>query len=53
MAQGATNQANETETVNEKIVELGNVIEVEKNGVYKLGEAVSAMMTHSTGAAEY
>lgn len=52
LAQGATNQANETETVNEKIVELGNVIEVEKNGVYKLGEAVSAMMTHSTGAAE-
>lgn len=52
LAQGATNQANETETVNEKIVELGSVIEVEKNGVHKLGEAVSAMMQHSTEATE-
>lgn len=52
LAQGATNQANETETVNEKIVELGSVIEVEKNGVNKLGEAVSAMMQHSTEASE-
>lgn len=52
LAQGATNQANETETVNEKIVELGGVIEVEKNDVSKLGEAVSAMTKHSAGASE-
>lgn len=52
LAQGATNQANETETVNEKIVELGGVIEVEKNGVNKLEEAVSAMIKHSAGASE-
>lgn len=50
LAQGATNQSNETETVNEKIVELGGVIEVEKNGVQKLEEAVSAMADHSVGA---
>lgn len=52
LAQGATNQANETETVNEKIVELGNVIEVEKNDVQKLEEAVSAMAEHSSGASK-
>ena len=52
LAQGATNQANETETVNEKIVELGGVIEVEKSGVQKLEEAVSAMAGYSTGASE-
>lgn len=52
LAQGATNQANETEIVNDKIVELGGVIEVEKNDVYKLEEAVSAMTKHSTGASE-
>ena len=52
LAQGATNQANETEIVNEKIAELGRVIEVEKNGVQKLEEAVSAMTSHSTGATE-
>lgn len=51
LAQGATNQANETEIVNEKIVELGGVIEVEKGGVQRLEEAVSAMTGHSTGAA--
>lgn len=52
LAQGATSQANETETVNEKIGELGDVIEVEKSGVHKLEEAVSAMATHSAGASE-
>ncbi len=52
LAQGATNQANETEVVNEKIVELGGVIEVEKNGVNKLEEAVSAMIKHSSGASK-
>ncbi len=52
LAQGATNQANETETVNEKIVELGGVIEVEENGVHKLKDAVSAMAKHSEGASK-
>ena len=52
LAKGAVNQANETETVNGKIVELGSVIEVEKKGVHKLEEAVSAMAKHSTGASE-
>ncbi len=52
LAQGATSQANETETVNEKIGELGDVIEVEKSGVHKLEEAVSAMATYSAGASE-
>ena len=52
LAQGATNQANETETMNEKIVELGGVIEIEKSGVQKLEEAVSAMAKYSAGASE-
>lgn len=52
LAHGATNQANETETMNEKITELGSVIEVEKDGVQKLEEAVSAMAKHSAGASE-
>ncbi len=52
LAQGATNQANETETVNEKIAELGSVIEVEQSGVHKLEEAVSAMAKYSVGASE-
>lgn len=52
LAQGATNQANETETVNEKIAELGSVIEVEQSGVHKLEEAVSAMARYSVGASE-
>lgn len=52
LAQGATNQANETETVNDKIVELGEVIEVEKNGVYKLEDSVSNMMKYTSGASE-
>lgn len=52
LAAGATNQANETETVSDKIVELGSVIEVEKSGVQKLEEAVSAMAKYSIGASE-
>ena len=52
LAQGATNQANDTETVNGKIVELDRVIETEKNDIQKLGEAVSAMTEHSEGASE-
>ncbi|MDE7017588.1 MAG: methyl-accepting chemotaxis protein [Lachnospiraceae bacterium] len=52
LAQGATNQANDTETVNGKIVELDGVIETEKNDIYKLEETVSSMTKHSKGAAE-
>lgn len=52
LAQGATNQANETETVNDKIVELGGVIEVEEKGVHSLQKAVSAMADYSVNATE-
>lgn len=52
LAQGATNQANDTETVNGKIVELDNVIETEKADIYKLEETVSSMTKHSKGASE-
>lgn len=52
LAQGATNQANETETVNNKIVELGGVIEIEEDGVHKLEKAVSAMAEYSVGASK-
>ena len=52
LAQGATNQANETEIVNEKIIELGGVIEVEKNDVSKLEKVVSTMTKHTVGASE-
>ena len=52
LALGATNQANETETVNEKIKELGRVIEVEKSDVTKLEETVSAMTKHTATASQ-
>ncbi|MDE7313700.1 MAG: methyl-accepting chemotaxis protein [Eubacterium sp.] len=50
LAQGATSQANETEIVNDKIKELGGVIEVEKNGVNKLEGTVSSMIQHTKAA---
>jgi len=52
LAQGATSQANETETVNDKIKELGRVIEVEKSGVNRLEETVSAMAGHTAIASD-
>ncbi len=52
LALGATSQAAETETVNNKILELGNVIEVEKQGVDRLEDSVSTMMEYSSGASE-
>lgn len=52
LAQGATNQANDTETVNGKITELDSVIETEKSDIYKLEETVTAMTAHSKGASE-
>lgn len=52
LAQGAVRQASETETVTEKIHELGEIITVEKNDVGKLTESVSSMMEYSSGALE-
>lgn len=52
LALGATSQASETETVNGKIVELGDVIEIEKQDVRKLEDSVSTMMEYSAGASE-
>lgn len=52
LALGATSQAAETETVNNKITELGGVIEVEEQGVEKLEHSVSSMMQYSTGASD-
>lgn len=52
LAQGATDQAGETEVVNNKITELGNVIETEKSEVSRLDESVSAMLKYSAGASE-
>ncbi len=52
LAQGATNQASDTETVNGKIAELDRVIETEKSDIQKLEEAVSAMTEHSAGATQ-
>ncbi len=52
LALGATSQASETETVNGKIAELGNIIEIEKQDVRRLEESVSTMMECSTGASE-
>lgn len=52
LALGATSQANETETVNDKIKELGDVIEVEKKGVNKLEETVASMIKHTAVASE-
>lgn len=50
LAQGATSQANETETVNDKIKELGGIIEVEESGVHKLEDTVSSMIKHTSVA---
>ena len=50
LAKGATNQAAETGVVGDKIIELGNVINVEKEDVLRLGDSVSAMMEYSEDA---
>jgi len=50
LAEGATNQANETELVSKKITELGHVIETEKNDVSGLEQSVSSMRDHSDDA---
>lgn len=52
LAEGATNQANETETVNNKVIELGDIIDVEKDGVDNLTTSVDVMKGHSDKAME-
>ncbi len=52
LANGATSQAQDTETVNMKIEELGGVIEVEKQDVTTLGSSVSSMMEYSGEASD-
>lgn len=52
LANGATSQAQDTETVNRKIGELGGVIEVEKQDVTTLGSSVSSMMEYSGEASD-
>ncbi len=52
LANGATSQAQDTETVSMKISELGGVIEVEKQDVTTLGSSVSSMMEYSGEASD-
>lgn len=52
LAKGATNQANDTETVNAKIIELDEVIGTERNDIQKLEKAVSAMTKYSEDASK-
>lgn len=50
LAQGATEQASETEVVHNKIKELGDVIDLEKVDTNSLGESVSSMIEYSNTA---
>jgi methyl-accepting chemotaxis protein len=52
MAKGTASLAEETETVNEKVQKLGDVIDVEKNEMDKLEASVDIMMKFSDGASE-
>ena len=52
MAKGTASLAQETETVNEKVHKLGEVIDTEKNEMDKLGTSVDTMMKFSDGASE-
>lgn len=52
LARGANSQADETEIVNNKVTELGNVIDIEKDHVDRLENSVSSMMNYSTEASE-
>ncbi|MDE7339050.1 MAG: methyl-accepting chemotaxis protein [Lachnospiraceae bacterium] len=52
MAKGTASLAEETETVNEKVQKLGDVIDVEKNEMDKLEASVDTMMKFSDGASE-
>lgn len=52
MAKGTASLAQETETVNDKVHKLGDVIDTEKNEMDKLGTSVDTMMKFSDGASE-
>ena len=52
MAKGTTSLAQETEIVNEKVQELGDVIDIEKDEMDKLESSVDTMMKYSDGASK-
>ncbi|MDE6663391.1 MAG: methyl-accepting chemotaxis protein [Lachnospiraceae bacterium] len=52
MARGTTSLAQETETVNEKVQELGDVIDIENDEMVKLESSVDTMMKYSDGASK-
>jgi methyl-accepting chemotaxis protein len=52
MARGTSSLSSETETVSEKVQQLGGVIDIEKDETDKLGSSVDAMMKYSSGAFE-
>ena len=50
IAEGATNQASDTEVVSNKVKDLEHVIDKEKDAVIKLEQAIKSMMDYSGGA---
>lgn len=52
LAQGVASQATETEVVNEKVQELENVINIEKDAMGKLEASVASMVNYSTSASD-
>lgn len=52
MARGTASLATETETVNDKVQQLGDVIDVENDAMSKLGTSVDTMMQFSNGASD-
>lgn len=50
IAEGATNQATETEVVSGKVKELERVIDQEREAVVRLEQAIASMMEYSGGA---
>lgn len=52
MARGTTSLAQETEIVNEKVQELGDVIDIENDEMDKLESSVDTMMKYSDGASK-
>lgn len=50
IAEGATNQASDTEVVSNKVKDLEHVIDQEKDAVIKLEQAIKSMMDYSGGA---
>lgn len=52
MARGTTSLAQETEVVNEKVQELGDVIDIENDEMVKLESSVDTMMKYSDGASK-